>query len=486
MTEHPDALLRAILRTDLQAFTEKVFHTLHPGRAFQPNWHIEAMCHRLQEVAEGRETRLLMAVPPRYLKSICTAVAFAAWQLGHHPEKKILVASYGSDLANRHALHCRIVMESPWYQRLFPDTRIAKVQDGEIITTRGGGRKGVSLGGATTGFGADILIIDDLMKAADAASATERRRVQHYYEETLYSRLNDKQFGPIIVIQQRLHEDDFAGYLIAKGNFSCMILKAIAEEDERFPLGRGRAYTRRRGEALFSARESVEVLHRTQREMGSAAFSAQYQQSPVSPEGNRVRIEWFGRYDGPIDRADFQCVIQSWDTALRPDESCDYSVCTTWGLRDGKWYLLDVFRERLAFPDLKRAVVAQRQRWRADRVLIEDAASGIPLVYQLRRERCDWVQNWAVSDSKEVRFEAQTAMIEAGEVFLPSDAPWLAEFIHEVRAFPSGRHDDQVDSMVQFLEWTRSGQAMWAAIPRDPVTGRLAYLPRPDTIDRPR
>jgi hypothetical protein len=239
-------VLEAALRTNLYLFVRKAFLTLHPGRAFIPGWHVEAMCYTLQRVAEGHCRRLLITVPPRHLKSICTAVGLVAWLLGRDPTQRILVASYGAELAAKHARDFRTVVEADWYRQLNPQMRIdPKVnREAETMTTAKGGRKAVSLGGAVTGFGADLLIVDDLMKAADAASDTERQRVKDYYEQTLFSRLNDKQSGRIIAIQQRLHEDDFAGYLVNKGNFSHLNLQAIAEEDEAFELYVNRTHER--------------------------------------------------------------------------------------------------------------------------------------------------------------------------------------------------------------------------------------------------
>lgn len=172
------AVLSAVLRTNLYLFVRKAFGSLHPGQTFA--WHVEVMCCALQRVAEGHCRRLLITVPPRHLKSICTAVGLVAWELGRDPTQWILVASYGADLAAKHARDFRTVVEADWYRRLFPRMRIdAKVnREAETMTTAKGGRKAVSLGGAVTGFGADLLIVDDLMKAADATSETERQRVK--------------------------------------------------------------------------------------------------------------------------------------------------------------------------------------------------------------------------------------------------------------------------------------------------------------------
>jgi predicted phage terminase large subunit-like protein len=471
---------QSLQRQYLYFFLRRCFLHLHPDQEFVGAKHVEAICVRLEALYRGEIRRLLNTVPPRHLKSICTAVAFVAWALGRDPSLKVLIASYGADLALLHGRHRRAVMESDWYRQLFPATRLERSTDLELVTRSQGGCKAVSLGGPVTGFGADIIIIDDLMKAADAGSETERARVRDYCEQTLFTRLNDKATGRIVAIQQRLHEDDLAGYLIAKQSFEHLNLPAIAEEPQDLPLLFNRRFRRNKGDPLFPAREPLSVLENIRKEIGTFAFSAQYQQNPVAPEGNRLRWEWFGTYQKELPRTHFQQVVQSWDTALTAEPSSDFTVCTTWGFREGRWYLLDLLRERLDYPDIKRAIQAQRQRWRADLVLIEYANSGIPLFREFRNEGRGALTPYKPSTDKLTRAIAQTAKLEAGQVLVPEQAPWLAVFRDEVRAFPMGRYDDQVDSMVQFLDWSGTRRARgWCD--RQANGGRPSGRPRRTT-----
>src|SRR5262249_2853565 len=193
-------VLAELLRSDLYSFVWKAFETLHPGESFIAAKHVEAICWHLQQVAEGCIRRLLITVPPRHLKSICTSVGFAAWMLGRNPALKLLVASYGQDLAAKHARDFRTVVEVSWYQQVFPCLRPhpKRNTESEFMTIDRGLRKAVSLGGVVTGHGADILIIDDMMKVDEVRSETERQRVHEFYEQTLFFRLNDKQNGAII------------------------------------------------------------------------------------------------------------------------------------------------------------------------------------------------------------------------------------------------------------------------------------------------
>ncbi|TCL08258.1 putative phage terminase large subunit-like protein [Shimia isoporae] len=474
MTRHdPLLVLRAstaLYRTDLFAFTWKVFETLHSGKTqgFVPAWHVQAMCHELDSIRTAENKRLVINVPPRHLKSITVAVAFVAFILGHQPHAKIIVASYGLDLARLHSEATRKVMSSPWYQRLFPDTRLARrgnTQD-EIKTTKGGGRKAVSIGGAVTGHGADYIIIDDLMKAGDATSEAELVRAQEYIEGSLLSRFDNPAEGRVVMIAQRLHERDPAGYLLEKATYRHLNLPAIAEEDCEVPVGHGKLYSRRKGDALFPEHMDRQTLDRMRKEMGSVIFNCQYQQNPIAPDGSVLRWEWFGTYKKALPRSGYQLVVQSWDTGMSASPKSDCSVCTTWGFMDKKWHLLDVMRDRLDFPDLEARVRSLTGRWRPDLVLIENAASGTPLLQRLRMDDSALYQAIRPDKDKEIRFNAACASVEAGNVLLPEDAPWLASFKRELQSFPRGSHDDQVDSFSQFLNWS-AGNGFYRSLGRE-------------------
>jgi predicted phage terminase large subunit-like protein len=478
----------ALQRTHLFPFVWKGFDLLHPEESFAPSFHIEAICHALERVAAGQTRRLLITVPPRHGKSICTAVALPAWMLGKDPSQKIIVASYGGDLAAKHSRDFRTIVSSPWYESLFAGMRLKPGGNraDEQETTRYGGRKAVSLGGAVTGFGADLIIVDDLMKAADAPFPIERQRVLDYYEQTLLSRLNNKAEGRIIVIAQRLHEDDLPGYLLESGRFEHLNLPAIAEADATIPYGLNRAKHRRKGDLLWPEREPKHILDQLRIEMGPSAFSAQYQQDPTPPGGNRVRWDWFKTYEGEPDEQEPIWVVQSWDTGFSAQPTSDFSVGTTWGYCDNCWRLLHLERERYDFTDLKTRVKALADRWRASLVLIEKTGAGIPLLQQLCCERKDARRGYIGKTprlDKATRLEAQMARLATGRYHLPHEAPWLEDFRRELLAFPNGKYDDQVDSMVQFLEWSASPRGE-SFVERNPVTGRQRTVRRQQSMFR--
>jgi predicted phage terminase large subunit-like protein len=301
-----------------------------------------------------------------------------------------------------------------------------------------------------------LIVVDDPLNAAETHSETARKKLIDWFGGTLVSRLNDKTRDPIIVVAQRLHEDDLPGYLLRAGGWEHLSLPAIAVERERIPIGPDRYHMRRPGDALHESREPLEVLEQIKAEIRGLKFSAQYQQQPVPLEGNLVRREWFKPYDALPPRAYNTRLVQSWDVAATTGNSSDYSVCTTWLVCNGDFYLINVFRERLAYPALRRKIIELAKEYGAETILIEDAGFGLNLLQDLSTEKPDWLPHplgIKPLSTKLERLEAQTAKIEAGHLRIPKEAHWLGAFLHEMLAFPNGRHDDQVDSVSQFLQW---------------------------------
>jgi len=450
-------VLCALLRTDLASFIHKVFYTVFPGSTYLPNWHIDAIVHQLLQVERGRCPRLLINQPPRSLKSLSVSVAYVAWLLGHDPGRRIIVVSYSNDLAAELHRQFRMVIDSAWYCDLFPGMRTARDTGTEFVTTAGGSRYATSVGGTLTGRGADLIIIDDPLKAEEALSESARKRVIDWYSGTLVSRLNDKDKGSIVVVMQRLHEDDLAGYLLEAGGWEHLDLPAIAIQDATFSLGRGRLYQRRTGEVLHPTREGKLVLDRIKAEIGSLQFSAQYQQRPIPIEGNMIKKDWFRRYEKAPEQRSSDHIVQSWDVAVMTGDSNDYSVCTSWLMVKKDYYLLHVWRGRQQYPDLRRTMASLAARFNVSAILMENAGPSIAMLQDLQRDTPDQMPRpigIKPEGSKADRMAAQSFKIEAGQVHLPTEADWLDAYLLELLAFPQGKHDDQVDSTSQFLKWT--------------------------------
>jgi len=452
---------QATCRADFGVFAEHAFEALNPDTSYKPNWHQDLIAAKLQACFQGEIRRLILNIPPRHLKSHFASVALPAFWLGHRPSAQIICVSYAQDLANKLSSDCRSLMLDPWYRETFPQTTLSQQRSAvdEFMTTERGFRMATSVGGVLTGRGADVIILDDPLKPDEAVSEAQRTKVNTWYEDTLYSRLNHKREGVIILVMQRLHLDDLVAHIQEKEAWEVVSLPAIAEEDEvhEFETEFGKQFHRRRvGEALHPEREDVSVLTAIRKNLGEYAFSAQYQQNPVPLGGGLIKSEWWKVYEQAP--SSFDRIIQSWDTAQKTSELNDYSVGTTWGMKGGDLYLLDVVRQRMDYPTLKRVVRSAAQRHRADIILIEDKASGTSLLQDLKRDGLRGLQACKPEGDKVMRLNTHLNWIEDGHVLLPSEASWLGDYRKELEVFPRGKFDDQVDSTSQALAWAQRFQ----------------------------
>jgi len=453
------AVLEALLTRRLDAFIAKTFQHLNDGQNVKPNWLLSTMAWHLDQVERIELKRLIINVPPRHLKSISASVAFPAFVLGRNPGTTFTLVCYSQELGEKMMRDLRNILTSQWYRRAFPNVRLTKNTSSEIVTDRNGGVNMTSVEGTLTGRGSDIIIVDDPIKPGDVQSEAERKRVNEWFSNTLFSRLNNKKTGRIVVAMQRLHEDDVTGYLTSSPDHGWTVLKvpAIADVDTFHPIiGIAKPHVRRAGRVIDADREDLETLGQLQRELGSLVFSAQYQQEPLPREGNLVKAAWFRTYAPEVLEWTFDAVVASWDTASAAGENNDFSVCTVWGVSGNLYYLLRVYRERLEYPALRRRILEINRRHGVGRVLLEWADSGRNLFSDLAElDRRSRYKVMKPKGSKEDRLAAGSAIIEDGRVYLPEAADWLPVFLNEVTGFPNGRHDDQVDSLSQFLRYMR-------------------------------
>jgi predicted phage terminase large subunit-like protein len=314
------------------------------------------------------------------------------------------------------------------------------------------------VGGVLTGRGADLIIIDDPLKPDEALSETQRNAVNDWYDHTLYSRQNSKQDCVIIIIMQRLHGDDLVGHVLEQEYWEHIRLPAIAETEETHFIETPvctRTVHRHIGEPLHPEREPLAVLEHLRHTIGEYNFAGQYQQAPAPCGGGMVKSEWFRTFSLEESNLQFQTILQSWDTANKPGELSDFSVCTTWGITGKHLYLLHVYRKRVDYPELKRAVREQADAFWANVILIEDRASGTQLLQELVHEGVYAAQSYKPTMAKIMRLHTVSSTIENGFVHLPEKAEWLATYLHELVTFPRGKHDDQADSTSQALDWAK-------------------------------
>jgi predicted phage terminase large subunit-like protein len=452
-------IFRALLATDFRAFIDYVFDLLRPGTPFKPNWHIDAMAHKVSQVASGDIKRLIITVPPRHLKSIIASVALPAWYLGHNPSERVICVSYSAELAKTHANDFRRVVTDPVYQAVFPRMVLARETDSEIHTTLRGRRYATSIGGTLTGRGGNLIIIDDPLKPSDAVSEVSRQRVIEWYGNTLSTRADDKQTARTVVVMQRIHVDDLVGHLLeTEAGFEVLNLPAVAQSTTTYDLGGGRTHIRENRDLLHPAHEPAEVLWAIKKSMGSMLFSAQYQQAP-EPAGGKIIRRKMLRYYSAVEQRPTDRIILSWDIALSEKEAADYSACVVLLNRGDLYYVLDVIRGKFPFNKLIDKIIEVKERYgKAASLVIEDGGISYGLIQALREKHVNVVDYKPKGDKAE-RLISQIDLFEGGSLLLPKDASWLEAFVAELLSFP-GRHDDQVDALSQGLAWHR---AAWKA-----------------------
>jgi len=428
--------------------------------SYQAAPHLVLLADKLERVSRGEIKRLIVTMPPRHGKSELVSLRFPCWYLAHHPQDYIVQSGYAESIALVHSRRARDVFISSEMTRLFPDLhyRPERAAQEAIIPERqaahewgtkmGGSYYAVGIGGGLTGRGFDIGIIDDPIKdAAEAASPTMRDKVWEWYQTVFYTRMQPD--ARIIVVMTRWHHDDLVGRLLK--------LARNDPQSDRWEILHLPAI--KDGKALWPERYSLEVLERIRTGQtddpnepgrGSRAFESLYQGNPSIATGNIFKREWWRYYK---DVPTFTRRIHSWDTAFKTKEQNDFSVCTIWGENTAGLYLLDVYRQKVEFPELKRSAIALYGRDKPAVVLVEDKASGQSLIQELERNTRIPILPVKIDSDKTARAYAVTPYIEAGRVFLPESAPWLYDYMEELSSFPNGEHDDLVDSSTQAINW---------------------------------
>lgn len=401
----------------------------------------------LEAIERGDIDRLIITMPPRHGKSELASVHFPAWYLGRNPDKRVIATSYGAGLAYRFSRRARNLLTAPSWP--FSDVTVASdlaaVQSWDMADHRGG-YMAAGVGGPITGAGADLLIVDDPVKSADEAdSATYRESTWQWWQDTAYPRMQSG--AAAVVIGTRWHDDDLIGRLLgarAQGGDTWTVLHLPAISADR--------------DALWPEQFDLDKLARIKANMSSRMWGAQYQGDPQPNEGGMFKPAWWARYREAPTLSRVELFV---DSAFKEGVANDYSVIATWGdTGSGDYYLLDLWRDRVAFPELLRAIhdqwTKQRVRWAARSIVIEDKASGQSAIQVLQRPYHTAagtlpalpVVAWSVSgtQSKVARAEGVTGFVEAGRAHLPESAPWVADFIDEHARFPLGPNDDEVDT----------------------------------------
>jgi len=451
LAEYEASLKREKAQVDFAKFVKEMWPGFIDGR------HHKVMAKKFQEIAEGKIKRLIINMPPRHTKSEFASFLLPAWFLGKYPSKKIIQTSNTAELAVGFGRKVRNLVDSEQYAKIFPNVNLRSDSKaaGRWATNAGGEYFAIGVGGTVTGKGADLLIIDDPHSEQEAALAATSPeifdKVYEWYTSGPRQRLQPG--GSIIVVMTRWAKRDLTG----------KILQSMADKDGEiwevidFPA------ILPSGNPLWPEFWPLEELEALRSELPAGKWNAQYQQSPTSEEGAIVKREWWREWteDRP-PKCEF--IIQSWDTAFTKSERSDYSACTTWGVfylnenaNDPNVILLDAYKKRMEFPELKEKAFNHYKEWSPDAFIVEAKASGAPLIFELRAMGIP-VSEFTPSrgNDKMVRINSVSDLFASGKVWAPSTR-WADELIEEMAAFPNSDHDDLVDSSTQALIRFRKG-----------------------------
>lgn len=498
LTEYEEVELLALLEAEqkegiensLAEYIKEAWHVIEPATAYIHNWHIDCIAEHLEAVNLGQIKRLLVNLPPRNMKSIAVTVKYPTWTWIRQPHKRFISLSYSDILSRNHNINRRDIIESQWYQKNWGDKFELKDdvnRQNKFANNYMGFMYSTSIGGTITGEGGDVIIVDDPHNPKQAESDAERKTAVEFFRQTLPSRLNDKKTGAIIVVMQRLHEDDVSGYIL-KNDLGYTHLCLPAEAEKRtivtFPITM-KQIVREEGDILNPHREGKPELDQLKRDMGSYAFAGQYQQNPAPSGGGLLKKWWWGFWQYPgqnlppvsvkevvktaegdkvIDKLIYPETIQafdeeyqSWDMSFKAQADNDLVACGIWGKIKAKHYLIDLIEKRLEFIDtLKEVRVVSEKYPNTSRKLVEDKANGPAVINTLKSEITGLIAINPGQDNKVARAQAITHIIESGNVYLPHPqiASWVEEFIDRCSKFPRVAHDDIIDQMTQYLNYT--------------------------------
>ena len=413
--------------------------------------HHRKIAKKFEDIANGKIKRLIVNMPPRHTKSEFASYLFPAWMVGKNPKLKVIQTTHTGELAVRFGRKMKNLVDTNEFAQIFDECKIAADSKaaGRWETNKGGEYYAAGIGGAITGRGADLLIIDDPHSEQDALSDTALDSAYEWYTSGPRQRLQPG--GSIVIVMTRWSTKDLTGQLLKAQSEP----KADQWEVVEFPA------ILPSDKPVWPNYWKLEELESVKASLSEAKWQAQWQQNPTSEEGSIIKREWWQKWEEE-DIPDLVHVIQSYDTAFSRKESADFSAISTWGVfyprnKGPHLILVDVEKGRWDFPELKKIALEQYKYWEPETVIIEQKASGTPLTHELRQIGVP-VLNFTPSkgNDKHVRVNSVAPIFEAGKVYIP-ERRWAEEMIEECAAFPYGDHDDLVDSMTQAVLRFRQG-----------------------------
>lgn len=480
-------------RLSLAHFVRQAWHVIEPGTPLIWNWHLDVMCDHVQALLEGRlgKNNLVINVPPGSMKSTIVSVCAPAWMWLKTPGWRGIFCSGSEGIALRDSMKCRDLITSEWYQQAFrPSWKLTADQNakGFYKNTCTGWRKALPAGARITGERGDTIIVDDPNDAAETFSKPAREKVKTWWDNAAANRVSNPITGTRLLIQQRLHEEDLTGHVLASDPdaWDRLVIrqeweKPQATDPDHEPTTLGWVDPRtQEGELFFPERFPVSVVEGERRRLGSFSYAGQHQQRPTPAEGAIFR-KGFVQFFHPEALPKFRRIVLSFDTAFKEAEENDYSVAFAMGETETGFYILDRWKERASYPALKEKARTMGDRWKPTAILIEDKASGQSLIQELKTTTRLPIVPVKVDRDKVSRAHAVVPLWEAGKVYVPHGAPWVDDFLANLYGFPKMAHDDDVDAFDQGLTYLHQGGGS---------TGFLEFLRRnaeaakPEPVDQ--
>lgn len=465
-------------RRRLNEFIKQAWHVVEPSTPYMHGWHIDAIAEHLEAVSKKQIKNLVINMPPRHMKSLAVSVFWPCWEWITYPETRWLFASYAASLSVRDSRKCRLIIQSPWYQRLWG--HVYQLMGDQNVKSRFendkmGYRLATSVGGTGTGEGGDRVVVDDPHNVNDAESDAIRESTLEWWDQAMSTRLNDPKTGARVIVMQRVHERDLTGHVLEQGGYEHLCLPAEYEPTTQVTCLGWKDPRTEIDELLWPERMGRAELDDLKMRLGSYGAAGQLQQRP-SPAGGGILKRFWWRFwrpaqvelppvtlkspDGTYVNMEavalpekFERTLQSWDMAFKDTKASAYVVGQVWGKHKADKFLLDQFRDKMDFVRTVQAVRALSAKWpHVAEKLVEDKANGPAVIASLRSEIAGMIPV-DPEGSKEARAFAVSPQIEAGNVYLPhpSLVPWVWGLIEECASFPAGSYADQVDALTQAL-----------------------------------
>jgi predicted phage terminase large subunit-like protein len=445
---------RKLIQTEFRAFAMKAFATLNKGKRLGNDKYLKLLAERLARVAAGKAKRLVVSLPPRHFKTFMGSICLPAWILAHNPSAKIIILTYGQELADKIAYAVRAILQSDWFEQAFR-TRLAKNRTKvmDFLTTDGGGVRSLSIEGGVTGLGADFIIIDDPVEIKDCDNAKRLERVNDLFDGEIQTRLDHPKKGCIVVIAHRISENDLPGHVLKKGGWQHLKLPLIAPRRRKHDLESGEVWKRKKGELLRPDAFTKRTIRRLRDDSKRPGFETLQQQNPGGSDCLRIKAKYFPSFSPAELQMRELPVVLSIDPGQIGGPKNSFTVIQAWCPKDGVHVLLDQWREQATHGESRSAMWRFIRKYRPSVVLIEATGHGPALNSDIKPQKGMELVPITPSGDKVERLHKHRRTIRRGLVQLAQGVSWYGEFIREATEFPYGPFDDQMDALSQYLTW---------------------------------